>query len=134
MLRRGAVVVALVIGSSWPAAQAGAHEGSCIGVGPVLDSCSTGSHVRGGEFIQHGVDLEASRTFTGRISSFFVSPSGNVKRSCDLIAGELQGCFTDEYSVWPKVGESFDHLCFADFLNTDSGSGIGAWGCFVRHD
>lgn len=134
MLARSAVVVVLVAGMMVPGPPASAHEESCSGVAPVLRTCSAGQHVRNGQFIQHGIVLDETIPYTGTIVSFIVSPSGNVKRTCDVFLGEVDWCRTDVFSVWPEVGESFDHICFSYRYRTESVGGVGPWGCFIKHD
>ena len=133
MVARVLAACVLVVAVLVPSAPAQAHVGRCIGVAPALNECSAGTHVRGGQFIFHGPDLEASSAFIGTIESYLVSPSGNVLRTCHVVMGSLEGCFTDPFSQWPAVGESFTHYCFTYFFNTEIRGGVGPWGCLVDH-
>lgn len=132
-MRTMAAVAVFLLVTALPVQPAGAHDASCGGVGPVLVDCTTGEHVLGGQHIWHGPVLEDGPVYTGTIVSYLVSNSGNVKRTCEVFLGEIERCFTDIFSVWPKIGESFVHVCFSYHPGTEIPGGVGLWGCGVEH-
>lgn len=134
MIRSVIFVCVVLVASLVGMPTASAHEESCFGIGTVLTPCTAGSHVRGGEFIQHGPDMEMSAQYTGTIVSYLQSSSGNVKYTCDIILGQRDWCRTDFFSTWPEVGEEFSHVCYSYHLRTENRGGIGPYGCFVKHD
>jgi hypothetical protein len=133
-MRLGSLFAVVVLLVALAAPGASAHNGNCVGVGPALVTCTTGTHVFNTNFA-HGVDLQASSLYTGRLESWLVWGLTGVRNiKCDILAGKIQGCATENEFMTPAHGESFQQLCFSMFYGTETAGGIGPWGCYITHD
>ncbi|MGH2625379.1 MAG: hypothetical protein ACRDHY_01865 [Anaerolineales bacterium] len=136
------------------------HNAVCSGFAPMVEQCTTGTHVRTGsllhgsmEFPPCGTDLgvpspsQVGRCYIGAVTSQLVHAAGARTFVCQIAYGPpgvqnvlnlvIGGVSCLGTGTFPPIGATFEHKCYSDDVGSEgagnSGTGLGDWNCDIIH-
>jgi hypothetical protein len=106
--------------------------GSCGGLAPDTNACSTGDHTRGVMFagMSHGFNVPPAG-YTGALRSTLSHAGGARVFTCTYFDGTNLGCVGS--GTFPAPGAAFSHACESLDFTSGAPGGAGPWACRVRH-